>query len=106
MSTHEPAGEKRDQQEDPAPAKMLELLERLGAAERLVDAPIAMGLSQEDARAIFAKAAEIVRESLRNASPKRRWPVRGSLLDWQEMTIAEALEILANPAGKPNTEET
>jgi hypothetical protein len=29
MSTHDPAEEKRDQQEDPAPAKMLELLERL-----------------------------------------------------------------------------
>jgi hypothetical protein len=106
MSTHDPAEEKRDQQEDPAPAKMLELLERLGDGERLVDAPIAMGLSQEDARAIFAKAAEIVRQSLQRASPKKRWPVRGSLLDWQEMKIAEALEILANRAGKPDTEET
>jgi hypothetical protein len=106
MSTNDANGEKREQRQEPAPAKILELLERLGAGERLVDAPIAMGLSQEDARAIFAEAAEIVRRSLQDASAKKRWPVRGSLLNWHEMTIAEALEILANRAVKADTEES
>jgi hypothetical protein len=71
-----------------------------------VDAPIAMGLSQEDARALFAQAAGIVQQSLQDRSTKKRWPLQASLLDWQEMTIAEALEILANRAAKPDMEES
>ena len=58
----------------PKPSQVLELLERLGAGERLVDAPISMGLSQEQARAMFFIAADIVRQSLAVAPPaKRRW---------------------------------
>jgi hypothetical protein len=106
MSTSDPDGEKHQQPQESAPSKVLELLERLAAGERLVDAPIAMGLSQEHARAIFAQAAGIVRQSLQDPSTKKRWPLQASLLDWQEMTIAEALEILANRAGKPDTEES
>jgi hypothetical protein len=58
----------------PEPSQVLELLERLGAGERLVDAPISMGLSQEQARAMFFVAADIVRRALREAPPQEgRW---------------------------------
>ncbi len=58
----------------PAPSQVLELLERLAGGERLVDAPVAMGLSQDQARAMFFVAAEIVRKSLKEPpSKKRRW---------------------------------
>ena len=81
--------------------RMLELLDRLAAGERLDDAPLAMGLSEGDARSIFAKAGLIVRQSVQPA-PKR-WPVRASLLDWREMSVAEALEILGNLPAKTKT---
>jgi len=88
---------------EPEVLKMLELLDRLAGGERLTDAPLAMGLSLDDARSIFAKAGLIVRQSVQPA-PKR-WPVRGSLLHWREMTVAEALEILGNLPMKQNNKE-
>jgi hypothetical protein len=56
----------------PEPARVLELLERLGAGERLVDAPISMGLSQEQARAMFFVAAGIVRRAVAEPPKERR----------------------------------
>jgi hypothetical protein len=50
-------------------SQVLELLRRLGAGERLVDAPISMGLSQEQARAMFSVAAELVRRALQEPPP-------------------------------------
>ena len=68
-----PAGQVR-QAFAPEPSQVLELLERLGSGERLVDAPMSMGLSQEQARAMFFVAAEIVRQSLGKPPPKEhRW---------------------------------
>jgi hypothetical protein len=55
----------------PEPPQVLELLERLGAGERLTDAPMSLGLSQEQARAMFFVAAGIVRRALAEP-PKER----------------------------------
>ena len=81
------------------PSKILELLERLSAGERLVDAPLAMGLSQEQARAIFIRVTEIVRKNLSKPA-KNHWSIEASDLDWSGMTVAEALEILSRRAVK------
>jgi hypothetical protein len=88
---------------EPEVLRMLELLERLAGGERLTDAPIAMGLSQDDARSIFAKAGVIVRRTLETA-PKH-WPAKGTLLDWREMTVVEALEILGDLPNKQSGQE-
>jgi uncharacterized DUF497 family protein len=85
---------------EPAPSKIVELLDRLGAGERLAEAPLAMGLSLEQAQAIFHRAAEIVRQNLKEPATKKRWPVKGSMPDWKKMTVAEALEILSDRAAK------
>jgi len=86
------------------PSKIMELLERLGAGERLVDAPLAMGLSQEQARAIFLRVAEIVRQNFQRASPfEQRWSAGAPIRDWSEMTVAEALEILSERAAQQKT---
>ncbi len=70
MKSSEGAGEQG--RHAPEPSQVLELLERLATGERLVDAPISMGLSQEQARAMFFVAADIVRHSLAGPPPKRR----------------------------------
>jgi hypothetical protein len=90
--------------QEPELAKILELLERLAAGERLTDAPIAMGLSQDEARSMFAKAGLIVRQTTQ-AEGLKRWPVKASLLDWRKMTVAEALEILGSLPAPQNTDE-
>ncbi len=70
MNSSEGAGEQG--RHAPEPSQVLELLERLATGERLVDAPISMGLSQEQARAMFFVAADIVRHSLAEPQPRRR----------------------------------
>jgi hypothetical protein len=99
-SSNESTGAAVQEQPELAPSKIVELLDRLGAGERLADAPLAMGLSQEQARAIFLHAAEIVRQNFKEPAVKKRWPVKGSSLDWSKMTVAEALEILSDRALK------
>jgi hypothetical protein len=79
--------------------KTLELLERLGNGEELAQAALAMGLNQAAAQASFRNAAEIVRRSLTG----RDWRTEASLLDRNEMTVVEALEILSNHAGEATT---
>jgi hypothetical protein len=83
-----------------APSKIVELLDRLGTGERLMDAPLAMGLSQEQACAIFLRAAEIVRQNCEEPAVKKWRPAKGAILDWSKMTVAEALEILSDRAVK------
>jgi hypothetical protein len=83
-----------------APSKIAELLDRLGTGERLADAPLAMGLSHEQVRAIFLRAAEIVRQNCKEPAVKKWRPVNGAILDWSKMTVAEALEILSDRAVK------
>jgi hypothetical protein len=80
--------------------RVLELLERLGNGEELAQAALAMGLNQEAAHASFRTAADIVRQSI----AAKRWPARGSLLNWNEMTVAEALEILSDHAAGQESE--
>jgi hypothetical protein len=58
-----------------------------------------MGLSQEQARAIFIRVTEIVRQNLSEPA-KKHWSTGASDLDWSGMTVAEALEILSNRAAK------
>jgi hypothetical protein len=84
-------------QQEQATARILELLGKLAAAEGIGDAAAAAGIDADQMRASLLQAAEIIRK---NQEPiiKRRWPVQGSLLDWQEMTVAEALEILSEVA--------
>jgi hypothetical protein len=88
------------QQPGPVPSEIVELLDRLGAGERLADVPLAMGLSQEQARAIFLRAAEIVRQNFNEPAVKKRWPVKGAIPEWNKMTVSEALEILSDRAAK------
>jgi hypothetical protein len=99
-SPNESTGAAVQEQSEPAPSKIVELLDRLGAGERLAEAPLAMGLSLEQAQAIFLRAAEIVRQNFREPAMKKPWPVKGSILDWKKMTVAEALEILSDRAVK------
>jgi hypothetical protein len=75
MKSLEGSGEQR--RHAPEPSQVLELLERLATGERLVDAPMSMGLSQEQARAMFFVAADIVRQSLTEPrARKRHWFTR------------------------------
>jgi len=99
-SSNETDGAEVQKQPEPAPLLILELLDRLGAGERLADAPLAMGLSQEQARAIFFRVAEIVRQNLMEPPVSERGSSKGSILDWSKTTVAEALEILSDRAAK------
>jgi hypothetical protein len=99
-SPNEMIGAAVQEQPEPVPSKIVELLDRLGAGERLADAPLAMGLSQEQAQAIFLRAAEIVRQNLDEPAARKRCPVKGSVPDWKKMTVAQALEILSDRAAK------
>ncbi len=78
-------------------ARILDLLEKLAAAESLGGVAASAGLSEDQARASLRQAAQLIRKT--QASPmKQRFPLLGSILDWREMTVAEALEILAENA--------
>jgi hypothetical protein len=99
-SLNEMNGAALQEQPEPLPSKIVELLDRLAAGERLTDAPLAMGLSPEQAQAVFLRAAEIVRQNLSEPAPKKPWPVKGLIQDWKTMTVAQALEILSDGAAK------
>jgi hypothetical protein len=81
-------------------ARILELLDKLAAVDSLGSAAAAAGVSEDEARLSLRQAAQIIRK---NQVPpmKQRFPLLGSILDWQEMTVAEALEILAEQATNP-----
>ncbi len=78
-------------------AQILELLDKLAAAEGLGSAASATGISEDQMRDSLRQAAQMIRKN-QEAPAKQRWPLLGSILDWREMTVAEALEILADHA--------
>jgi len=80
--------------------RLLDLLEKLAAAESLGEAAASVGVSEDQARTSLRRAADIIRKA-HPAPAKQRWPLLGSILDWKEMTVAEALEILADQATHP-----
>ncbi len=90
-----PAAERS--QPEQATARILELLDKLAAAEGLGNAASATGFTEDQLRSSLKQAAQIIRKNQENPI-KKRWPLFGSILDWQEMTVAEALEILAEHA--------
>jgi hypothetical protein len=91
---NEPAAERA--QPEQATARIIELLDKLAAAEGLGNAASATGFTEDQLRSSLRHAAQIIRK---NQEPvMKRWPLLGSLLDWREMTVAEALEILADHA--------
>ncbi len=83
-----------EMQTEQATARILELLEKLATAEGLAGAIQTAGVSEDQLRAGLRQAAQIIRKKQHDAVPKQRFPLLGSILDWQEMTVAEALEIL------------
>ena len=91
----QPAAERA--QPEQATARILELLDRLAAAEGLGNAASATGFTEDQLRVSLRQAAQIIRKNQENPV-KKRWPLFGSILDWHEMTVAEALEILAEHA--------
>jgi len=84
-------------QPEQATERILELLDKLAAAEGLGNAASATGCSEDQLRSSLRQAALIIRKKQEDPV-KKHWPLLGSLLDWQEMTVAEALEILADHA--------
>jgi len=92
---NKPAAERT--QPEQATARILELLDKLAAAEGLGNAASATGFTEDQLRSSLRHAAQIIRKNQENPV-KNRWPLLGSILDWHEMTVAEALEILADHA--------
>ncbi len=86
-------------QPEQATVRILELLDKLAAAEGLGNAASATGLTEDQLRSSLRQAAQIIRKNQENPI-KKRWPLFGSILDWHEMTVAEALEILAEHAAQ------
>ena len=86
-----------DMQAEQATAKILELLDKLAMAEGFGNAAAATGTNEDEIRASLRQAAEIIRKK-QDLLPKKRWPLLGSILDWREMTVAEALQVLADYA--------
>jgi hypothetical protein len=84
-----------------ATARIIELLEKLAAAEEgLSGAAAATGFSVDQAQASLRQAAQILRKNRASPTGKQRFPLLGSILDWHEMTVAEALEILGEYASR------
>lgn len=92
-------------QSEQATARILELLDKLAAAEGLGGAVSATGVSEDQMRDSLRQAAQIIRKN-QDVSAKKRWPLLGSILDWREMTVAEALEILADHANPKDDSST
>ena len=86
-------------QPEQATAQILELLDKLAAVEGFGNAAAATGISEDRLRASLRQAAFIIRRN-QERPVKKRWPLLGSILDWHEMTVAEALEILAEHASQ------
>ena len=93
---NQPAAERAQEQ---ATTRILELLDKLAAVEGLGNAASATGFTEDQLRASLRQAAQIIRKNEENPV-RRRWPLLGSILDWHEMTVAEALEILADHAAQ------
>ena len=91
----QPAAERA--QSEQMTARILELLDKLAAAEGLGNAVAATGISEDQMRASLRQAAQIIRKN-QESPARKRWPLLGSILDWHEMTVAEALEILGDHA--------
>ena len=94
---NQPAAERA--QPEQATARILQLLDKLAAAEGLGNAASATGFTEDQLRSSLREAAQIIRKNEENPV-RRRWPLLGSILDWHEMTVAEALEILADHAAQ------
>lgn len=94
---NQPAAERA--QPEQATARILELLDKLAAAEGLGNAASATGFTEDQLRSSLRQAAQIIRKN-QEYPVKKRWPLLGSILDWREMTVAEALEILADHAAR------
>jgi hypothetical protein len=93
--------ERAPEHSDPeqATARIIELLEKLAAAEEsLSSAAAAAGLSVDQTQASLRQAVQIIRKNRASPPVKQRFPLLGSILDWREMTVAEALEILGEHA--------
>ena len=92
-------------QPEQATERILELLDKLARAEGLGNAAAATGYSEDQMRTSLREAAQIIRKHQENPV-RKRWPLLGSILDWQEMTLAEALEILADHASHQQEDES
>lgn len=81
-----------------ATLQILELLEKLAAAESLAATASAAGENEEQVRTSLRRAAEIIREGQQRkvAAVEERWPLKGSILDWREMSVPEALRMLSD----------
>ena len=90
-----------DMKAEQATAKILELLDKLAVAEGFGNAAAAIGTSEDEIRASLLQAAQIIRKT-HEVPARKRWPLLGSILDWREMTVAEALEVLADYAVAQN----
>jgi hypothetical protein len=89
---------------DQTAARIIELLEKLAAAEEsLSSAAASAGFSVDQAQASLLQAAQMIRKNRASPPANRRFPLLGSILDWREMTVAEALEILAEHATSEQT---
>ena len=97
MTTSDEKTAAENAQPEEATALILELLDKLAAVEGLGDAATATGITEDRLRLSLREAAQIIRRNQENPL-KKRWPLFGSILDWHEMTVAEALEILADHA--------
>ncbi len=102
LDENQPAAERT--QPEPATARILELLDKLAAAEGLGNAASATGFTEDQLRSSLRQAAKIIRKNQEDPA-KKRWPLLGSILDWHEMTVAEALEILAEHAAHQDVPE-
>lgn len=98
MTSSEPIKQAAGQtQPDHSVARISELLSKLAAADNLANAAAFAGVTDDQARLALKRAAEIIR-SMPKHQPPKKWPSTGSIMDWREMTVAEALEILAEHA--------
>jgi hypothetical protein len=71
---------------------LLEVLDRLAAGANLSEVMAGTGLSDNELRACFGNAADRIRQS---GTAKGANEI---LLDWREVTLPEALEIIADHA--------
>jgi hypothetical protein len=71
---------------------LLEVLDRLAVGASLDEIIAATGLSHSELRVCFGKAAERIRQS------ETKKPAKDCLVDWREVTLPAALEIIADHA--------
>ena len=71
---------------------LLEVLDRLAVGASLDEIMAGTGLSHGELRVCFGRAAERIRQS------EVQKPAKDCLVDWREVTLPAALEIIANHA--------